>query len=57
MHIDRSLASSTNVKVFDRCDAHNEYVLPVLRLEVARTQADPVENEDNEDSMTIFVVG
>jgi len=53
-HIDLSLASCANIKVFDRCDADDEYVLPVLRREVARTQADLVEDED---SMAIFVVG
>ena len=35
---------------FDKCDADVEYVPPVLRREVAPTQADPVE-EENEDSM------
>ena len=36
---------------FDKCDADDEYVPPVLRREVAPTQADPVEEEENEDTM------
>ena len=38
-------------KVFDKCDADDEYVPPVLRREVAPTQTDPVEEEENEESM------
>ena len=36
---------------FDKCDADEEYVPTVLRREVAPTQADPVEEEENEDTM------
>nr|XP_045089407.1 uncharacterized protein LOC123497194 [Aegilops tauschii subsp. strangulata] len=43
--------SKLSDKVFDKCDADDEYVPPVLRKEVAPTQADPVEEEENEDSM------
>ena len=32
-------------KVFDKCDADDEYVPPVLRKEVEPTQADPDEEE------------
>ena len=43
--------SKLSDKVFDKCDADDEYLPPVLRKEVAPTQADPVEEEENEDSM------
>ena len=36
---------------FDKCDADDEYVPPVLQRDVAPTQADPVEEEENKDSM------
>ena len=38
-------------KIFDKCDADDEYVPPVLWREVAQTQADPVEEEENKDTM------
>ena len=43
--------SKLSDKFFDKCDVDDEYVPTVLRREVAPTQADPVEEEENEDTM------
>jgi hypothetical protein len=43
--------SKLSDKVFDKCEADDEIVPPVLRRKVAPTQPDPVEEEENEDTM------